>query len=158
MLTLYCLPGRLFANISYFFPGSRRAELTATARRRESSFAHFILATPFWIVVGLFSWAYISSALQTIASPFPTHSSSSSTAQPQAAPDLSVDDAAGESSASARVRDRFEGLPAVPAGASDKPQMPVFAPRHEVVQAIPEAPTEKYVVCSATITDHCVEK
>ena len=158
MLTLYCLPGRLFANISYFFPGSRRAELTATARRRESSFAHFILATPFWILVGLFGWAYISSAIQNISQPFASRSVGVSEAKPQAAPDVVVDDAASESFASARKQDRFDGRPAVPVGVSDKPQMPIFAPRHEIVQAIPDAPSEKYLVCSATITDHCVEK
>lgn len=53
MLRLYCLPGLLIAQFQFLFPGHRQNNVTATARRRESRLAHFILATPFWLIAGL---------------------------------------------------------------------------------------------------------
>ena len=50
MLRFYCLPGKLIANLQYLFPGHRRNTISATARRKDSQLAHFLLATPFWVI------------------------------------------------------------------------------------------------------------
>jgi hypothetical protein len=52
MFKLYCLPGKFFARLGYLFPGKN--QLWASGRRRDSSLAHFLFATPFWVLLGLF--------------------------------------------------------------------------------------------------------
>jgi hypothetical protein len=57
MFKLYCLPGKFFARIGYLFPGKN--QLWASGRRRDSRLAHFLFATPFWLVVGLIAFGMI---------------------------------------------------------------------------------------------------
>jgi len=52
MLWLYCLPGRLFAELGFLWHG--KGGVTGSARRRESRLAHFIYATIFWLILAFF--------------------------------------------------------------------------------------------------------
>lgn len=54
MFYLYCLPGRLFAQIGYLWPG--RGQLWASRRRHDSRFAHFFYATIIW---GVILWLFV---------------------------------------------------------------------------------------------------
>jgi hypothetical protein len=52
MLDLYCLPGKIFAHITYLWP--RSGQVWASGRRHESRFAHFAYATVFWVIFVIF--------------------------------------------------------------------------------------------------------
>jgi hypothetical protein len=54
MISLYCIPGRLMANLGYLFPG--KGELWASRRRKDNRFVHFIYSSAFYAVC-LYFWA-----------------------------------------------------------------------------------------------------
>lgn len=66
MWKLYCLPGRLISELGFLFPGRRSGDISATARRRENTFAHFLFATPFWLLAGPYLFAVLLGLFSTV--------------------------------------------------------------------------------------------
>lgn len=54
MFYLYCLPGKMFAELSFLWP--RRGQIWPSGRRRDSRIAHFFYSTIFW---GLLIWLFV---------------------------------------------------------------------------------------------------
>jgi hypothetical protein len=50
LLYIYCLPGKLYANLQYLFPNGR-VPVTATARRKDSTVAHFLFSSAFYFLI-----------------------------------------------------------------------------------------------------------
>jgi len=136
MWNLYCLPGRIIAEIGYLFPG--RGQLWASQRRRESGFAAFIFATGFWAIFCVFALPLILAAVV---------SGTRNGAQDQR--NRSTVEAVSHSTAAAAIpampttgtgepsRDSAVAKPSPPRREQDAKSRIIFAPPHEVVQPLP---------------------
>lgn len=59
MLWLYCLPGRILAQLDYLFPEGKGTS-AGTRRRKDSKFAHFVRSTAFYLLTFIVVSAFLS--------------------------------------------------------------------------------------------------
>ena len=58
MWKLFCLPGRLIAELWYLWP--KKSQTWASARRREHSFVHFFYSIVIYVIVAFFALGALS--------------------------------------------------------------------------------------------------
>lgn len=139
MWKLYCLPGRVIAELGYLFPG--KGQLWASQRRRESGCAAFLFATGFWAAFGFFALPVIApliAAALGLGHTGPRQNSHAAQAELPVQGASSSGVIATERSGSPRANTQpgVSSAPQLEEGA--KPRV-VFAPPREVVQALPAA-------------------
>jgi hypothetical protein len=131
MLRLYCLPGKLVAELGFLFPG--RGQIWGSARRRESRLAHFLYATAFYAFLFFLIAGRVDGGRRpTRPTAVPAQASLLETSSPPALP---VEN-------EARIQETTE----------PEEERPAY-------EAAPTASAEPdYPTCSDTVTDRCIQK
>ena len=136
MWKLYCLPGRVIAELGYLFPG--RGQIWASRRRRESGFAAFLFATGFWVVFCIFVVPMIIGMFANVGSAKHRTAPLVAAAAKVVALRASTTSPERPSSAATSYPGQSKPLPALdsPEAAKSVARV-VFAAPHEVVEPLP---------------------